>query len=63
MSVNTPSPIMDCALGDEKDRDGRTLVPLAALRLSDAQSNAAGLSGGRKRYRMDEEALRAFKSF
>lgn len=62
MSSMTPPPSMDFELGKEKERDIRALVPLAALRLSDAQPSA-GLSVGRKRYRMDEEALRAFKSF
>lgn len=43
-----------------RDRDDRTLVPLAALCLSDTRPES-GASSGRKRYRIDEEALRAFK--
>ena len=56
-SARTPPPSLDCRSGG-----GRTLVPLAALRLSDTKANTT-VPNSRKRYKMDEEALRAFKSF
>ena len=61
-AARTPPLSMELDSDKRRHREERTLVPLAALRLSDARPESSA-SGGRKRYRIDEEVLRNFKSF